>query len=336
MRTLLASQVLMSLALICSGIEISHCQPADYPKMTNQGFDDMAGTYFFYETQFMLVESYSAKFPSLANELNRAQVAFDTKFLDSIRNIDAILTIENRPWKSTKTEKLDEIARIVTLTAKRATQEDARKLAVEISNKATGVIPSPYLETLLIYKPDFIRIPSEEFLSGYKRPLKTQNSSLVNLELFYPASWRASDGRRVTTLASITSENGRGLENIIVAVKELPYSESKQFTSTEKTQILAKESLRKYLGSGAVILTAAPIKLDGLDGTSISFESEQLQLDIRLKMRSVLYVVLFRNKLIFIQCLVGSSPGEESKLSARYAKFGPLFRLVANSLVVNR
>lgn len=331
-------KVINILLIIVGGCfaDISYGQPAAYPKMTNQGFDDMAGTYFFYQTQTMLVEEYSAKFPSLANELNRAQIAFDSKFLDSITNIDAILTIENRPWKSTKTEKLDEITRIVELAVQQATQADARKLAVEIGNKAAGILPSPYLETLLIYKTSFIRIPSEELLAGYKRSLKTGNSSRVNLELFYPSSWKASEGRRATTLASITSENGRGLENILVAVKELPYAESKQFTTAEKAQILAKESLRKYLGSGAVILTAVPIKLDGLDGTSISFELEQLQLDMRLKMRSVVYVVLFRNKLILIQCLVGSSPGEESKLSARYAKFEPLFRLVANSLTVMR
>lgn len=122
----------------------------------------------------------------------------------------------------------------------------------------------------------------------------------------------------------------------MVAVKELPYAESKQLTTAEKTQILSKEALRKYLGSGAVILTAAPIRLDGLDGTSTSFELDQLQLDMRLKIRSVVYVVLFRNKLVFIQCLVGTGPGEEGKLATRYAKFEPLFRLVANSLVVNR
>lgn len=317
-------------------VAITYGQPADYPKMTNQGFDDMAVTYFFYQTQTMLVAEYSAKFPSIAEELGRAQIAFDSKFADSIRNIDAILTIENRPWKSTKNEKLSQITRIVELAGQQATQADARKLAVEISNKARGILPSPYLETLLIYKSDFIRIPSEELLAGYKRTLKTGTSSVVNLELFYPSSWKASVGRRATTLASITSENGRGLENILITVMTLPYAESKQVTSTEKAQILSKESLRKYLGSGAVILTTVPIKLDGLDGTSIGFELEQLQLDMRLKMRSVVYVVLFRNKLIFIQCLVGTGPGEEGKLAARYAKFEPLFRLIANSLVVNR
>ncbi len=316
--------------------DTSYGQPADYPKMTNQGFDDMAGTYFFYQTRSMLVEAYSTRFPSLANELQRSQIAFDSKFADSITNIDSILTVENRPWRNTKTTKLNEITRIVDLAAERATQDDAKKLAVEITKKATGIIPSPYLETLLIYKSDFIRIPSEEILAGYKRSLKTGSSALVNIELFYPSSWKASEGRRATTLASMTSENGRGLENILVAVKELPYAESKQFTPTEKAQILSKESLKKYLGSGAVIVTASPIKLDGLDGASISFELEQLQLDMRLKMKSVVYVVLFKNKLIFIQCLVGSSPGEESKLSARYAKFEPLFRLVANSLTVIR
>lgn len=329
----------MNILLIIMGgwcVGVAYGQPADYPKMTNQGFDDMAGTYIFYQTQSMLVRAYSDKFPSLANDLSRAEIAFDSKFLDSIRNIDSILITENRPWKSTKAEKLEEIARIVGLAAQRATPDDAKKLADEIENKARGVIPSPYLETLLIYKTDFIRSPSQEILAGYKRLLKTPSSSVVSLELFYPTSWKASEGRRSTTLASITSENGRGLENILVAIKELAHPESKQLTAAEKTRILAKESLRKYLPSGAVILTAAPIKLDGLDGTSINFESEQLQLDMRLRMRSVLYVVLFKNKMIFVQCLVGSSPGEEGKLSERYAKFEPLFRFVANSLIVNR
>jgi hypothetical protein len=336
MRRTFASKSLIWLVLVFGGIGVALCQPADYPKMTNEGFDDMAGTYFLFNTQSLLAESYSAKFPFLAIEFNRAQNAFNTKFLDSITNIDTILTVENRRWKSTKNEKLDEITSIVALASKRATQEDARKLAIEISNKAAGIIPSPYLETLLIYKTDFIRIPADELLSGFKRSLKTGNSSPVNLELFYPASWRASEGRRNTTLGSITSENGRGLENILVAVKELAYPESKQFTPAERAKLLSKESLRKYLGSGAVLLTDVPIKLDGLHGSSISFESEQLQLDIRVKMRSMPYVVLFRNKLIFIHCLVGSSPGEESKLSARFAKFEPVFRLIANSLTVMR
>lgn len=308
-----------------------------YPKMSNQAADDMAATWAFYKAQALLIQSYSEKFPMLSEELKVAQLFFDDKFADSIANIDAIMTTENRPWLSTKQELIQTLNKTVSLAKQEATYSQAKSLIEEVKKKAKGELPSPYLETLLIYKTDFLKRPPNEFLEGYKNTFSSENhpkANGVNFELSFPKSWKAKEGRLKSVINIIMSENGRGLEGLILSVKTLPVSEGKEMSVTEIKEFLSLNTIRKSLPSNVQIISETQMKIDNLPSKAVLFEVEQMQLSMNLKSRCLLFTTLYQNKLIFLQFFVTSAPGEEKNLISRFNKFDPLFRLMANSMIV--
>ncbi len=116
-------------------LSVAAQQLPQYPKMSNQAADDMAGTWTFYVAQTLLVQAYSEKFPTLSENLKKAQLLFDAKFADSISNIDSILLIENRPWKSTKEELLQTIEKTIDIQKQQATYNQAAALIEGIKKK---------------------------------------------------------------------------------------------------------------------------------------------------------------------------------------------------------
>lgn len=58
------------------------------------------------------------------------------------------------------------------------------------------------------------------------------------------------------------------------------------------------------------------------------------RLDLSLTMRCLQFVTLRGNKMISVQCMVTASPGKENSLDNNYARLEPLFRMIANSFVI--
>lgn len=292
----------VSILIIATLLPVVAQQLPQYPKMSNQAADDMAGTWTFYIAQTLLVQSYSEKFPTLSEDLKMAQILFDAKFADSISNIDKILTIENRPWKSTKQKIFQRIEGAVIVQKQQATYAQAKALIEEIRKKTEGKIPSPYLETLLIYKTDFLKQPADEFLEGYKNSFLSGNhpkSSGVSFAFSYPQSWKTSEGRLKSVIKKFVSENGRGFEGLLLAVKPLPVSSSKKISPAEIKEFLSLKTIKKSLPSDARIISQTPMKIDGLPSTAVLFEAEQMQLDGIFKSRVLSITILFENKLVF-------------------------------------
>lgn len=306
-----------------------------YPKMSNAAADDMAKTYAFCMGQVLSVEALSRKFPELSSELARAQLEFDSSFKASVESIDAILSRENTRWESERPKFLDSLKRQIAST--NVTFEQAKVFRQELSSRAEGEISSPYLETLLIYKPDFLRQPAEEFIRGYKRIFssgKHPKSKGVNFRIEYPISWKAKDGVRPNVISVITSENGRGLEAVILMVRELPASELEKVSEADLGELFNENTMRQMLPRNARFISSTPIKLDPLPGAAVVFDVEQQELDMAIRARNLHFVTLYKSKLIFIQCSVGLTPAEAGNLPARFKQFEPLFRLIGNSLVV--
>ncbi len=322
--------------LIFTGFtSLSAQQLPPYPKMSNAAADDMVSTYAFYVGQVYSVQMLAQKFPALAPELTRAQYKFDSSFKASVDNIDSILRIENTRWAADKAKFLDLMKEKIDLT--NVTLDQAKAFIVEVSARAEGKISSPFLETLLMYKPDFLRQPGEELIRGHKRTFSTKNhpkSKGVNFHIEYPISWKAKEGVRPNVISMFKSENGRGFESCLLMVKELPISEAEKLSETEIREVFSQNSMKQMVPANARFVSSVPIKIDGLPGAAIIFDLEAQQLDIVIKTRNLHFAILYKNKIIFVQCTVAGSQDEANNLPARFKRFEPLFRLIANSLVV--
>ena len=306
-----------------------------YPAMTNEGFDHMAGTYGFYIGQAYSVEALAERFPDLRGRLSRAQASFDAEFAASVRNIDAILTAESRTWPNGAREELTEAVRS-QLDLSTITRADADAFAEEVERRASGEIPSPYLETFLIYRPDFFERPAEEFFRAYRKTFRTGDhpkSKGVDFQVEYPISWASAEGRRPNVIAMFTSENGRGLETVSLIVIELPVDAAELEGATGQ-EMLDAELLQMFVPSSGRVLSAVPIRLDRLEGGKLTFTLEERYLDQTVMGRTAAYAVLYQNKLIVIQGSVGGVAQVGGDVEARFEKFAPLFDQIANSLVV--
>ena len=76
------------------------------------------------------------------------------------------------------------------------------------------------------------------------------------------------------------------------------------------------------------------IRIDNLPGIYQEYKILQTQIDNELLMHNINYNVYYKNKMIIIQCSVGSTKDEEKNTDSIFMKYKELFKLVAGSLVV--
>lgn len=82
----------------------------------------------------------------------------------------------------------------------------------------------------------------------------------------------------------------------------------------------------------ATFIAAKPVVLDNHKGGMIIFDHVVQRLDIVIPMRNLLFVTLRENKMIFVQCVVAA--GTERELRLHYDRIEPLFKMIANSFVI--
>lgn len=326
------------LVLFFLSIELSTAQvTSDYPAMTNAGADDMAMTYAFYMGQMLSVQKIVSDFPELSNAFNQTQAEFDKLYKPSIVNIDAILTIENSRWSSSKTNLINALqSEVSTLNFN---VNEANEFLELVDDRVNGDLPNPILETLLIYNPKYLKQPALEFLEGNRRVFSTKDhpkSKGVNFQIEYPISWNSREGVRPNIITLMNSENGRGLESITLLVNEIDISkeESETLTENDVDELFHEDFVAEILPNDSQIVSIERIELDGLPGASVLFDMQKRQLDMNIKMRNLYYYILYQNKLIFLQFVVAVEEEDASSLTERFEKFRHLFRLIGNSFVI--
>jgi len=216
MQKILLKSVII-LLLIKPAVILAEGNLPPYPAITNAGAREMAQAYVYYMGQSISVKQLSEKLPKLASELNRAQLGFDRIFKSAVETIDLILSKDNNHWSKDKPQLLRDIE--ASFDNNLVTAEQVKQFIDEIDNRSKGVIPSPILESLLIYKPAFIRYPADEFSQGYIETFHTighPKAKGVDFKIEYPKSWRPQEGKRPNVVQTIVSENGRGLESIVL------------------------------------------------------------------------------------------------------------------------
>ncbi len=310
--------------------------PQWYPAMTNEGADHMAQAYIFYRSQELAIESAIVQFPDLAEKLRATQASFEREFRPSIDLIDQILTARNRPWANGKAAL--EIRLQQQNERKSLSRPQAEFVIQEAERRPRGEgIPSPILETLLIYRPDFLRQPAEEFVREFKRTYSTGGSPKakgLDVRIEHPISWRPVESLHPNVVIHISSENGRGSEALAITIKELDFDPETIVPPELIREIFSEEAQRSLLPNGAIFLGMKPIKLDGLEGVAVEFRVDEMRLDKIVSMHSIEFVVLYQNKLIMLTGAVSDIDAEDEILAARFRLFEPVFRLIANSFVL--
>jgi len=224
-------------------------------------------------------------------------------------------------------------------------------MKVELRTK--GVMPSPILETLLIYQ--FEDKPVNEFYRGFKTKYQTYGhpkAKGIDLQIELPKSWSSREGNRPNVIQFFSSNNGRGPAYALIMTRDLmedvqgllTYEESNALKTYEGSKEIAAElfspgslsEMADEMGMSNVReITSKRIIMDRWPAAMLEFIGERQRLDFVTTMYSRIYFVIYENYLITLHCQIGVLPAEtDSELRAKITKYSPLFHAMANSLII--
>lgn len=301
-------------------------------KYSERELDEMVRTYSFYLGQKFSVDKIVEKFPSLRPEITEAQNLWSVQFKSSVENINKELIIN----LGTKFDELEKAlySNLLSQDFSSLSISDSKDYIDIIRYRTQGNIPSPFLETLLSFKPSYQKSPEKEYLDGFideyytKESLKSQG---LNLKIKYPKSWLAKNGDRPHVLKKMTSNNGHGLVGVLIGIaetNEIP-------TESDINLLLSEDGMKYQLPENfKVISTKTGLTIDNFKAASITYYFEKEQMDIKLGIIMETYMLYYNNFQISLVFSVGSTSDNYTDIANRYEINKKLFWHIANDIVI--
>lgn len=294
--------------------------------------NDLSRAFGYIEGQQISLNMIKLEFPDLVNEVKSCEIEFSISFGKAKERITEEL-------KKTLGVNYQEYNTQITNELKTITenQEYNKEIALnfikEVKSRAKGKIESPVIETLLTYQ--FLDNPSKEFTNGFTKIYTTDRHPkakglMINAKL--PRSWNQMEGDRPNIVQKFISENGNGNEMVLFMVKDLGLPNDYKITQAELDEFFIESQLRQLMPDGSQYISAKRITLDSQTGGQIIFKTTQERLDFTITMQAVHYITIYKGKMVFLQCMVYAEQNEN--LTERFNLFFPLFRQIANSIVL--
>lgn len=293
---------------------------------------DAANAYGFYRGQALTLERVGRAFPRLKADTVLAQNAFDAVFLPALNAIDEALTAIEPDWSEGLDQTIIDNNNLDDLTP--STEVDALAGIETVRARARGEMPSPVLETLLMFTPRYQRDPAAEFRDGFKQSLNvdgTGKAKGVRLKLDLPLSWSSQEGSRPNIIRKFTSENGRGTEIVLLGIFDL----GGEVGEADIAEVLNDTGILDMVPDDSHVIDYGDYTLETMPGYWVRFDHGSTRGRVDIAMSWITYGIAYRGKLIQIQAAVGGeAPQKPDELTARFSKFEPLFDQIAQSLVL--
>ncbi len=313
---------------------------------------DLGKTSGFIIGQRTSLNHIANEYPALSLRAIKAEREFNLTFGVAEKNIEKslrnILMDEYPEYIATIEEEIKSISKL---------QQINRDIAVqfldEVELRAKGKIPSPMLETLLHYQ--FEERPAEELIRGFKTIYRTNGhpkAKGLDLQIEYAKSWSLREGKRPNIIQFFRSNNGRGPAIALIMIRDLVDEAQGELTrrdiqtlnTLEESRELASEmfsekNLREMAKDTGMLnvrnISTKRMVLDNWPGAMLEFNGDGQRLDLTITTYNKMYIVIYKNYMIFLQCQVAKLPDEtEGTLKTKTTRFVPLFYLMANSLVI--
>ncbi len=300
-------------------------------------YEDLSKAYGFCIGQNYSLDRISTEFTDLSLEVQKSRLEFNSSFKSSFAEIENILKKNfSTKWSDFQRQMKKQINSSLATT--RLTKDQAISFIHQVRARAKGEIESPVLEILLINNPTFKNCPEKEFLEGFTKSFRTKNhykSKGVDFEIKFPMSWAIKEGIRPNVIKLLTSENGHGFDSIVLMVKEIPIEDNYSISEEELDYLFSKDVLKEMIPSGGKYISSKPITLDRQKGAMLIFQQDMQRMDLTLRMRALHFITIYKNKMIFIQCMTGLQKEKAHLLEKRFLKMKQLFWLVGNSFVIH-
>lgn len=306
-------------------------------KLSNPLAKDIGQAYGFYLGQNYSLSEISKKYPSLSGLALIAEKEFSATFKSSIDGMDALMAkYAKSEWNKIKAQLTTQIASSINIEQISETQ--ARQFVEQVRERAKGNIESPVIETMLLFKSGYEKNPEREFLDGYKFKYSTNGAGKakgVAFSIESPKTWVAKEGNRPNIVQKFVSENGRGLEFLLILIKEIPLQPGEKITEKDISEILNPKDIQDFIPDGGVYLNSGKLTLENLPGFWVHFKMDMARMRNTVGMETIMYTIFYKNKMIQIQGQVVSSINGEPAERGGLKKYEKLFDLMANSFVIS-
>lgn len=181
----------------------------------------IAQAYGFVLGQEFSLSRIAKEFPELSGSVELARAQFGSTFPDIRTKLETQLknAMGKKLFQETATNLRTKLRE--TLGRQQLTREIATNFLEQVKARSKGEIESPVLEYMLAVK--YTANPVGEFTDGYRQRYQTDDtgkSQGIKLNLQLPRSWAAKEGERPHIVKKWVSENGTGLEIILLDIRD--------------------------------------------------------------------------------------------------------------------
>lgn len=294
----------------------------------------LSQAYGFVIAQKHTLERISTQYPDLIPLVHLAQARFASTFPEVKAQLEAELRGALGPENVDQFAKKTAETLRATLDRQPLTAETAANFLDQVQARARGEIESPILEYLLTVK--YASNPAREFLDGFRQRFNTDGggkSRGIKLSLQLPRSWAAQDGERPHIVKKWTSENGTGLESLMLDIRDAEgYSPDRR----EIERLLSSGDVKETLPQGAVYVASGSFTLETRPGYWIDMRMTQERAGVNVYQRIVMYQVFFRGLAIGVMCQAGGLPRNAARIDESLTRIRGLCQQVVNSMVLHQ
>ena len=337
--------------VFCIGLVPS--MSAEAPKQTT--LLDISETIGFIYGQRFTLNRIKTEYPALSLRAIQVEHKFSATFGIAEKNIEKLLRgILKEEYPEYIVALKHQISS--TLNTQQINQDFALQFLDEVESRSQGEIPSPILETLLNYQ--FEKWPADELIRGFKTIYRTnghRKAKGLDLQIEYAKSWSKREGKRPNVIQFFKSNNGRGFafasimvrdllkdaqeNDVVLTREEIDFIKTRAGSNELASESFSENNIRAVVSDMGMTnvrnTTTKRMVLDSWPGVMVEFIGEGQRLDFNFTMHNRMYIAIYKNYIIFLNCQVGKSPNETiNSLKAKAARFAPLFHFMANSLVI--
>lgn len=291
--------------------------------------------YGFITGQEYTLKFIKKEFPEYELQILHAEMSFNSTFGKSKLEIKKYLTEYLGQIEFNKYDDKLQTAMKNMLGNQTFNEENVTNFISEIESRAKGNIASTVLETILSFQ--FLDRPQDELTTGFTSTFKTKGhpkAKNTDWQIKVPKSWKAEEADRPNIIQKFISDYGTGNNTIMILVKDMPLPDGHKLTNEELNELFTEKEMKATVPEEGKFISFTKMTFDNYVGGMIEYELLTARLDYKVNIRMVQFTFIKDDKMYILQGIVGSI-NENTNLSIEMKKYLPLYKLVANTIVVN-
>ena len=292
----------------------------------------MAQAYGFVLGQEYSLSRIEKELPELKLGVELARAQFGATFPEIIAKLEVQLKQAMGEELFQETRATLQTKLNATLGRQQITLEIAGNFLQQVKNRSRGEIESPILEYLLAVR--YALNPVGEYLDRFRQRYETDGtgkSQGLTLNLQMPRSWLGMHGERPHIVQKWVSENGTGMETILLDVRD---GQGYRPTKKEMEEFVRSGDVRDTVPDGATYIASGNFTLEKQNGYWVQMSMPLERAGVKMYQRALLYQFFFRGKAIGIMCQAGGAENDKSKIDDAFKRVQPLCQQVLNSIVL--